>query len=398
MSDTPETPFPGPTGPDPSALLMAALAKKAPELAQRVDAEFAPLLAAREGLREELLASGDIIKLPATPTNPPQSMCAIDGARVTEQMYAADLLVAVAAAADARHTPVKLSVTPSVWADIIRHQDGVDAIVQTAMGAQELNVAARAPHEIRILDGSFVTPIIALRQGLFAKTPEIRDKVADLLLGEWAPIDALGSLIDATPGSVLALAKSDSATVYARRYAGTHRTLGMSDRFLATQILEPGEMLMPRALGELAGQQVDEPNEGSAKVKRAAESLRGQVDRLKALAGAGAARTTYFKPTLPAGISSMGTGSVLRVEFLLDPNDCSDETAARIGAEAAAIISSDVSAPHLLEPFSQWMVDRYAKAISGGTKTLRERMIAMLPDDRAMSYKKLLASGYRTGK
>lgn len=373
--------------------LLPDLAALGEHLARRVDAEFGPLVAARDTLRSQLLANGEIVPFPGTPAHMPESMCAIDGARIREQMYAADLLVAVATTADARSTSVRYPSDSSVWADVLRHQDGTDRLAETAMGAQEVLLAARAPHDVRILDGSFVTPLIALREGLFVKSANVRDAAASLLLTQWNAPEALSNLIDGAAGHVLALAKSDSAVHFVQDY-GTRFgfTFPVSDRFLATQILDPGEMLAPRPLKELVKQEVGEP-EGSQAVKRAASRLREQYNRIAAMATHGRMRTTYFKPIMP-GAGANGPKTVLRFEYVV-PNDVAVDDIA-YAAELASIINTDVVPPFMLEPFCQYTVDRQAKQISSGTKALRERMLTSLPKERADAYRALLASGYRT--
>lgn len=377
----------------PEALIASKLSALAGGLASRIDEEFAPLVSMRAQLRDLLRDTNDIASVPTTPARPPVSMCAIDGARIKDQMYAADLLMAVATTADARGTQEKIAVEPLVWADVVRHTDGTDRLAEAAMGSAEVHLAARAPHEVRILDGSFLTPVIALREGLFVRNPQIRDQVAEVLLGDWKPIEALASLVSDGGKGLLALPKSDSATRFAQDFASRFSmNLPVSDRFLATQVLEPGEMLAPRPLMEMSHQGVDEP-EGSAKVKRAASALRDAVAELSGLAGSGRVLTTYFKPNTGQG----GFGTVIRFEFIA-PAGLSDQERIAMAGEHAAVIASDIYAPHLLEPFCQWLVDRQAKAISTGAVSLRERMLSALPSERAASYRKLLSIGYRTGR
>lgn len=369
-----------------STSMVPDLAMLAGRLADRIDAEFAPLIDARQNLREQLVQAGEIIDVPLTPARMPESMCAIDGARVTDKLYAADLLVAVASTANAHSTQVKHPNDSSVWADIQRHVDGTERLAQAAMGAQEVLLAARAPHALRVMDGSLVTPLIALSQGLFVKAPALRDAVADLLLNQWDIPSSLGTLIEGAPGTLVAIAKSDSSTQYASRFGTDYGVrFPVADRFLATQILQPGEMLKPRALTELLGQKIDEP-EGSARVKSAATKLRPHYERLASMARENRAQTTYFRPR--------GSQTVLRIEYLLGDNDRVDDPAT--AAEYASIISTDMAPPHMLEPFCQHAVDKQAKQISSATEALKARMLKSLPADKADSYKALLAQGYRT--
>lgn len=374
-----------------STSLLASLIALAPALAARADASFAPLVGARDRLRERLLDTGGIVPVPDAPSIAVDTMCAIDGARVREQMYAADLLVAVATTANAKSSQRSLDPDSTVWANIVRHMDGTDRLAEAAMGCQEVLLGARAPHQIRILDGSFQTPIIAMREGLYVKSAEVRDEVADLLLGEWDPTRALRDLMFPGRRTVIAVPKSDSAVKYAKSYKDQFEIdLPVSDRFLAAQILAPGEMLAPRPLTELASASVREA-EGSAKVRQAAEDLGAVVEQAAQASRDGYARTTYFKPT-----GSAGPGTVLRFEYLVDPASGVDPASATLAAEYAAVLNADMSAPHMMEPFCQWAVDRQAKQIASGTPALRAALIRNLPPEQAEAYGAFLAQNYRT--
>lgn len=372
-----------------TAALLASLIAQAPDLARRAEANFAPLVAARDTLRARLLDDGAILPVPEQPVTPVASMCAIDGSRVTEKMYAADLVVAVAVTANARSAREALPTSSSTWADIVRHVDGTDRLCEAAMGCQEVMLAASAPHQVRILDGSFVTPIIAMREGLYVKNPDIRDRVADRLLSDWDAPAALAEVFFPSRGTVIAVPKSDSANRYADQYATTYGlTLPVSDRFLAAQVLAPGEMLAPRRLVELANSEVRDPD-GSAKVHNAAAVLRASVEQANAAARDGNAFTTYFKPH-----GAAGAGTVLRFEYLItgDP----DPAAPAHAQKRAAILNAETPAPHMLEPFAQWAVDKQAKLISSGTNALRAALIKNLAPAQADAYATFLAQNYRT--
>lgn len=362
--------------------ITAKMVGLAADLARTVDREFSSLIDARDQIRAGLLASDGIRPVPDLPASSlPASMCAVDGARIREQMYAMDLLFAAAAAKDARFTSAKLPVEPVVWAHAVRHMDGTDALVQTAMAAAELRVAASAPHELVALDGSVLTPLIGLEAGLFAKRQEIRAAAAELVLDLDAG-GALTALLDRAGGTLVALTKSDSATKFSSDFSSRFGVpVQVADRVLATQILRPGEVLAPRALEEASARTVGEARSGG-KVKQAVDILDAATRRLAGLASGGKLHTTYFKPA--------GAHTVIRFEFV------SNGDAAADAGRLAAVLTADTSAPHLLEPFCQYAVDREVKSISAGAKALRARMIAALPSERAETYRTLLAEGYRT--
>ena len=370
-----------------SSELTSSLVSLAPNLVSRMDISFAPLIQIKGLLRDRLIADGRIISFPNTPTTIVDSMCAIDGARIREQMYVADLLVAVATTVDAKSAKNKLGNISSTWADILRHTDGTDRLAEAAMCCQEVLLASQVPHQIRILDGSFQTPIIGMREGLFVRDAGIKDKIAELLLGEWQAPVRLTQVIMPASGVTLAVPKSDSATKFAEAYALTYDlTIKASDRFLASQVLVPGEMLAPRKLTELAHATVNEV-EGSPKVLEAASVLRQSVRQLSTAANDGLAYTTYFKPYGPTQ-----SGNVIRFEYIVDASKHQDPSDVSIAVEYASILNAECASPHLMEPFAQWAVDRNAKNISSGTRALRQTLIKALPPEQAA----LLAQNYRT--
>jgi hypothetical protein len=370
------------------ASIPARLVALAAQVAGQINAEFAPLLTAKQALRSELSAAGEIQTFAQNPTDLPTSMCAVDGARIREQMYAVDMLYAVATAKDARFTTEHPPVTPQVWARPMRHMDGTEAVVQTAMGALEVSVAASVPHQVVALDGSLLTPLLALQSGLRAKSSKVKDAAAEILLDPAiAPLDALGALLDRPAGTLLALTKSDSATQFTAAYKTRFGiNAQVADRILATQLLKPGEVLAPRVMTELAHHQTLGEMRGAAPVRAAAARLDELVTRIATMAAAGKVHTTYFKP--------YGAHTVVRFEFLTDTADPAEALAAAV--RWAGILNADTNAPHLMEPFCQYAVDREVKTISSGAKALKNQMLSQLPPAQAAAYRTLLAEGYRT--
>lgn len=371
--------------------LLTSLVALAPDLAERVEKDFAPLATARDSLRERLLADGEILPFLDKVETYPETMCAIDGASVNEKMYAADLLVAVAATAEAQIAQQSLGNQVAQWADVLRRQPGTEALVEAARHCLELYVAAQAEHQIRVLDGAYMTPFIALDKGLSASNPYIRERTAEMILGKWETGTSLRSLL--SPGSgrtVLSIPKSESSTLYAQRFTKKYETeLSVGDRFLAAQLLSPGEMFAPRSLDELRALNTRNV-EGSPAVQKAAELIDSIHREVSAAVSESRARTTYFKPH---GLATEST--VVRFEYFVD-SDAKDPRDSRLAARYAAMLSAETPAPHMMEPFCLWAVDRQVKNISSGASALREALVRELSRPEAGSYATFLAAGYRT--
>lgn len=359
----------------------------APALVERIGKNLAPLIEMKTVLRGKLLEDKEIFPFEAKPSVKVESMCAVDGARVKEQMYISDLLVAVATTVNARSAQNNLPSLQSSWADVVRHVDGTDRLAEAAMAAQEVYIAAESDHYIKIMDGSFLTPIIGMTQGLYLKNSAIKEKIADLLLSQWnAPANLL-KVVKPTVGFSLAIPKSDSADKYSELYRNKYEIkLDAADRFLASQVLKTGELLKPRKVLELGfNARVDEV-EGSARVIEAATALRASVSVISKMASSGQIYTTYFKPYGPEKL-----GAVIRFEYVVEKN-ASEDSIIEKAREYAAILNAECAPPHMMEPFAQWAVDRIAKQISSGTPALRATLVKSLPSDQAA----LLAQNYRT--
>ena len=375
---------PDTTGPMPGAVIGSILAD-ARMLAGRTDAILAPIASGRAELREKLKEAGEIIDIgPALPINTrsPLTVACVDGGSVTEKLYAADLLVAAAVSASGMHGG-NLPLPHSTWTHIERHTGDLDRLTGAAMVAQELRVLAELEHDIRIFDGAHGTPVIGLTSGLIVRNTKVRDMVVDLYQ-QWDIPTALNEFVapDRSNGRVLlALPKADSSSHFTDQYAKRFSIdLDAGDRFLAAQVLEPGEMLLPRVADEYKGLFLSGPGEAPAHVQVMVERLNDALEPLRDQAKSGVLQVTYVKPE--------SADTVIKVEFL-DGDGL--VTIKRIGR----ILSDETPGPHLQEPFAQHMADLAAKSVSSATQAVSQAMLGFLPES-AESYLQYLARSYRT--
>lgn len=370
------------------------MAKISSKLQNRVVEEFSPIVGTKDELRGKLLFHGLIHSVNVESYPQVSSMAAVDGARVQEKLYAGDFLVALASLANALRTPEKFEAEDIIWADIMQHSDGTDRVSQTAMGSGEVALLSKAKHEIRIMDGSLITPLIMLREGLFVKSNKIQLASAEIL-SEKRSSENLAHLIDRAHDGLVCIAKSDSATYFARDFDEKFGLrFPISDRFLATQILQPGEIFQPRVLRELEKQTVDVPNSKDKKVSKVAASLKSEYERIGSLAKKGLIYTTYYRPIIMGNSEAISGKNVIRIEFMVEESQANNVV--EIAKRYAGIINSDMMGPYMLEPYCQHLVDRQAKSISDKAKMFKNQMIATLPAEQAAAYRELLMRGYRT--
>lgn len=376
-----------------TAALLADLLTDADTLAADAHRLLAPIAQARDEMRDRLQADQRILTLPTT-GEPPHSMCAVDGGSVREPLYAADLLVAVAASADAMSANETRPLQHRHWATLRQHTPGNEKLLSAAMASLELDLLASLDHEIRILDGAYRTPLLAMWLALTTTSPAIQNAVADLITP--TILDAATMLCDPAQwtGTIIALPKSDSGNVYTEIYRRDYGlTLPGGDRFLAAQVLQPGEMLHPRHTTEYTGGGfgiADNPDR-PAHIQRACDALQRATEPLGQAARNGTVLTTYIKPATADTVVKLEYRPAEPLPADTDPSHPAVTEGLRLGQ----ILSQETPGPFLQEPYAQYAVDLAAKSVAVGAEALNQAMLANLPDgsDR---YLPLLVRSYRT--
>ncbi|SDQ04369.1 hypothetical protein [Quadrisphaera sp. DSM 44207] len=388
-----------PVGPRPplTAAMLQDLIAQAEPLAREAHRLLAPVASRRAPLRQRLLQAGEIEPFlsRSAAVLPSASIAAVDGGSVREHLYAADLMVAVAASAEGMTSAAHLPLGQRHWAAVRTHESDNDRLLAAAMAGLELCLIASLQHDLRLLDGSHGTPVIALSTALSARSPAVAQAAADLVTDE--VVDALAALADpdrrTAPGEVVALPKADSSTAFSERYLRAHGLdLPGGDRFVAAQVLGPGEMLRPRPADELADVHVSARDDATPHVRAVADRLDEAVAPLRRAAAADEVVVTYLRPTTAE--------TILKVEArvsepLADARDGDDGGALAEVRRIAALLSAETPGPHLQEPFAQYAVDLAAKAVSTGAEALNEALLANLPDG-SEDYLMWLARSYRT--
>jgi len=324
-------------------------------------------------LRTALVDTGHLRELP---TATPMTLAATDGARLVDQRYTYDLVAAKGCAANAKANPQHPLPEEILGAHILPHSASAGRTSGTMMAAMELNILRACTHDLRIMDGSLTVPLIGLREGVYAAETNARD-AAEKYIEE---LDALACLNDLySPNKqrpVVAVAKSDSATTYAEAWlAGGHLQDMIRDRVLATLLLKPGEYLTPLPV-MYRGIHV-----GRASHSGTGTKIDEAAQRLMDLSRDNYVHALYLKP--PKSLT------VLRLEYAHPDQEA-------IAGELAAVVASDTAAPHILEPYSQWQVDRFAKTLSAQPDIIIQRLAGMLKEDGRSEYTTLLKTRYRS--
>jgi len=227
------------------------------------------------------------------------------------------------------------------------------------MVSMEMSLAAQAPHDVVLLDGSFSSLIIYLNQAL-TKVDACAKSLADEFLNRWN-----GDLLE----HLKALLRSDR-TVAMPKFTSRNELLRgnmltppvlVDGKTLATMILNPGEYTRPLPIyddNDPASQQVDHLPEKYCS-KRDMEEL---VAELKGL------RVIYFRPygwlpalrlEVPASIAATNTKLSMILEGIL----------------------RQFFSPAVIEPYPLFLADRMVKSLGAGVAVIEQTVAQHVAGD-----------------
>ena len=316
----------------------------------------------REPVRNHMLTHGWIQQIPTYPTTD-YSIAAVDGSYRLDSNFAGDLMVATATSAPGHHSSGALEDVTTSWADFRAHTVEASEVARIQMFARELYVLKKLHHDIRIVDGTHINPLISLIRG-FRGSRQLQE-TTKALLEELDIHDAI-ALLAAPHSDVVSLAKADTSTnivATLRKHPDFQSMPTMVDKFLAALILEEGEMLLPQPTSTDLLEKALESSCGSTlpEFKAAESRFRDALNPLSETIKAGRLHNTYLRP-----VSHITTLKMQFVASSSNPRVAFEE----IGAIAGAV-SRECYGPHLQEPFPQYMADKAAKGASTALRYLR---------------------------
>jgi hypothetical protein len=366
------------------AEVLATLLDSVPKITGEARRLIGPMVEHRDELRIELLKREWIEDIADEPAS--KSIAAVDGAAAQESLYAGDLVVALAVAAEGL-TPTGLfdvsCPVHSAWSRFLVHDFDLDRLGKVAMVAQELHLLRQLGHDMCILDGSHQTPVIVLNSALTSHSPEVRGLAVEIC-EEFKVRETLAHLCHPDSGaSVVACPKSDSSRDLACYFEETFKDefklrLPAADKVLAALILEPGEMFkavrVPRSWAKLhvTVERIDDPA-----AKAMARDLDKAIDPLRARS----VRVTYAKP--------VSCTTAVKIEF-------KEHLGADWRREVASVVAAETPGPHLQEPYCQHLADLWAKSAGLGMKAQLQGVRLDLAEGDDNSYLEYMLRSYRT--
>jgi len=164
----------------PDALVRDLLAHAVP-VAERVSSNLIRLRQARDGMRQLAQSERLIARKADLDVTREPSVVGIDGSYQLHRLTALDLCAAAAVAVEGtskeahRHWQEPFH---RMWVDSLEHSKNATNTLRGLMISMELDLAATAPHDLVLLDGSFIVLLIYLNQGLtsFSAAPALLSK------------------------------------------------------------------------------------------------------------------------------------------------------------------------------------------------------------------------------
>lgn len=339
-----------------------------------------------------------------------KSMIAVDGGNALEQLSGGDLVVAGATIGEGWHSKSLFGSVedyPSeAFFEFLPHTSNNDRLQKSIRAALELRVLEAVSADFKVIDGAYVGNVSSVLYALIDSDVLVSNGLLELnffdsdgLLGRaiWSALNPSRENL----GNVVAVVKSDSSVVYTKRFVEELKfdELRVTDRILASRLLNPGEFLAPRNInsnpGLIAGIKkfLGSSNfgENSSDKRKLASMLRGTAEALESLSTAeteeGVLWTTYFKPT---AWSKYAKAVKIEFPFYVSSKGEKVEDFAR---RMVQTVDQDILEENVLEPWCQYSADRGAKDVSHAMNMIKSHLLDSSDVDEVL---RSLFRSYRT--
>lgn len=356
--------------------LLANLLADAPQVAREVRELLGPAMAMRDDLRRAALGAGIIC---GTDVGDVVASCAVDGGFAVERTVAVDIALSVAVGVEGFAPPGRACAWDSnqFASDrfVLAHDVDNERLARATMITQELDVLDRAPHELRVYDGSHVTPVIQLNSGFSSRT--VNHLSAEVANKRDLPATLLAFVSDP---EVVAMPKYDSARELCGRLGDlVGDDVPGDDKYVAGLVLRGGEHTVPT---QVQGPMWSQLHLRTPSRVPAVEALVASCDaQLSALTNR-ELFSLYFRPD--------DASPAYRVE--VKPDMAHDPTAL---ARMFGTLSAQMTGPFVREPYPQYLADVMAKSVSYGLSALQTAaQLALSRQDPDLA--QMVVHSYRT--
>jgi NurA domain len=360
----------------PDALVHDLLAHATP-VAERVSTHLNRLRQARSALRQYIQLEGLIARKADLDVPREPSVVGIDGSYQVHRLTALDLCAAAAVAVEGTSKEARRywqEPYHRMWVNSFEHSKNATNTLRGLMISMELELAAEAPHDLVLLDGSFIVLLIYLNQGLtsFSDAPSL---LREEFQRRWHEQRVLNRF--------LSLIQSDR-TVAVPKYSARNELsdflrdndLPETDgKTLSTVILEPDEYTVPLPIFHFG----EEDKEYHLPAEYCPRERQNQMNE-----SIGNMRVIFYRP--------FGWAPAVRLELT-----------AQIATSQAKLsmvlegIKRQLFSPAVTEPYPLFLADRMVKSLGAGVAVIEQAIaqhaVGTSPDVEATL---LCLQNYRT--
>lgn len=341
-----------------------------------------PIEEQKAKLRHSLFENGRVLKTEKLPTVSSPTVAAVDGALAIDRSLGAETAIAVAVGVEGLGLTKAgewTAIRQAHWKKVLPHKgQQTYSLVRGIMSILELEIAVNAPHDLVIIDGSHLTPVIGLINMLSIHNEKL-SRIAAEVIKEHNTAEILQTAL--SEPQIIGMVKYDSSCDLIGMWLNDFMDV-CDDRTAMTLLLEPSEYTIPVRLGQTIKKDYDwdrlnlllgmEQSEVVARLPRALEYAHHH--RIHFI---------YYKPYewTPA----------YRIELKEEAAQDKEKLSRILTGVREQIITSDIC-----EPLPQHLADKIAKIVSVALDALRVAAFNGLPAEKANKYLTLLMESYRT--
>jgi hypothetical protein len=337
----------------PEALVEEMLSKSE-MVGENLYSAFKEIQENKEKIRRQLqdkniLKKDSEVGYPGIPTT-----CGVDGSYVVERLLATDFAACAAVATEGVTPPSEKRHWEKPHHRVLIHPEKHDpdtgTVIRGIMMEMELELAAKAPHDVVFLDGSFTTPLIFMNQAINKVLESDETIIGKNLIGKFGDFLDLYKI-------VLEAARTDKLWVSMPKYT-TRRELGKKlswpphydDRAILTTILSPDEFTTPIPLDQpLQPWHLRLPY-NDKKLERLISEVLSGIERLYVIHY----KPHNWTPALRIEIASSIATNNSRIALLLQG------------------IKYQCGTPSIIEPYPLYMADRMVKHLGSAIPAFRQ--------------------------
>jgi len=360
----------------PDALVQDLLAQATP-VAERVSTHLNRLRQARNSIRQRVRSEGLIARKADLDVTREPSVVGIDGSYQIHRLTALDLCAAAAVAVEGTSKEARRHWQEPyhrMWVNCFEHSKNATNTLRGLMISMELDLAAEAPHDLVLLDGSFIVLLIYLNQGLtsFYEAPTLLREEFQRRWEEHQVLDRFLELIQS------------NRTVAVPKYSGRNELASFTPderlpetdgRTLATVILEPDEYIKPLPIYHFGEEDREYHLPESHCPREKQEVMNQHIEGM---------RVVFYRP--------YGWAPAIRLE--LTSPIATSQTRLSMVLEG---IKRQFFSPAVTEPYPLFLADRMVKSLGAGVSVIEQAIaqqaVAVSPDVEATL---LCLQNYRT--